>query len=86
MLPEIKLYSLSTCHHCAAAKQYFDDHAIAYDCVYVDRQYAEDRNNIMDVLRTINPSLSFPTIVVGDVVVAGFILEKVEDALQKYAD
>jgi glutaredoxin-like protein NrdH len=84
MTPEIKVYALSTCHHCAAAKEYLDARAIPYDCVYVDRLYAEERNETMPILRKLNPALSFPTIVIGDRVIAGFIREEIEDALKKY--
>lgn len=84
MTPEIKVYALSTCHHCAAAKKYLDERAVPYDHVFVDRLYAEERNKTMPILRELNPSLSFPTIVIGDKVFAGFVREDIEDALKKY--
>ena len=85
MKPEIKVYALSTCHHCAAAKEYLDVREIPYDCVFVDRLYAEERNATMPILHSLNPTLSFPTIVIGDQVFAGFVPEEIEAALEKYA-
>ena len=84
MAPKITVYSLSTCHHCTAAKEYLDSVEIAYDCIYVDRLYAEERNEIMAHLRTLNPSMSFPTIVIDEQVIAGFRREEVEAALNQH--
>ena len=86
MAPEITVYALSTCPHCANAKQYLDERDIAYDCVYVDRLYVEERNDTMAIVRRLNPALSFPTIVIGDKVLAGFRREELEDALKEYLD
>ena len=82
MTPAIKVYALSTCHHCAAAKEYLASRNLEYDCVYVDRLYTEDRNQVMAELRRINPTLTFPTIVIGATVVAGFQADKIEAALE----
>lgn len=77
----IKLYSLSTCPKCAAAKDYLDERRIPYDCVYVDRLYAEERNAAMALLGRINPALSFPTLVMGEAVIPGFRPEEIDAAL-----
>jgi len=81
MAPHITVYALSTCHHCAAAKEYLASQGLAFDCVYVDRLYTEERNEAMAILRRINPSLTFPTIVIGEAVIAGFQADKIKAAL-----
>ena len=79
----IKVYALSTCVHCKHAKEYLDDHHIAYECVHVDFLTGEERNTIMAVVRKINPSLSFPTIVIGNKVIVGFRQEEIEQAIDQ---
>ncbi len=84
MAQTIRIYALSTCHHCSSAKELLDERKIPYDCVYVDRLYAEERNETMALLRTLNPVMSFPTIVIGDKVVVGFSRDVLEEALKDY--
>ncbi|WP_428565881.1 MAG: glutaredoxin family protein [Solidesulfovibrio sp. DCME] len=81
MSAEIKVYALSTCLHCKHAKEFLEEHKIPYDCVHVDYLYGEERNVIMDVLRKLNPAISFPTIVIGNKVIVGFRREEIEQAL-----
>ena len=83
MSPEIKVYALSTCVHCKHAKEYLEEHNIPYDCVYVDRLFGEERNDVMDAVRKLNAALSFPTIVIGDKVIVGFRREEIEQALEQ---
>ena len=72
MSSEIKVYALSTCVHCKHAKEYLEEHKIPYDCVHVDFLSGEERTQVMDIVRKLNPALSFPTIVIGDKVIVGF--------------
>ncbi len=81
MSPDIKVYALSTCMHCKHAKEYLEEHDIPYDCVHVDFLSGEERNEVMNIVRKLNPSLSFPTIVIGDKVIVGFRREEIEQAL-----
>lgn len=81
MSSEIKVYALSTCVHCKHAKEFLEEHKIPYDCVHVDLLNSEDRAKVMDIVRKLNPSLSFPTIVLGDKVIVGFRREEIEQAL-----
>ena len=77
----IKVYALSTCVHCTPAKEYLEDHPIPYDCVHVDFLSGEERTQIMDIVRKLNPAMSFPTIVIGKKVIVGFRREEIEQAL-----
>ncbi len=72
MSAEIKVYALSTCVHCKHAKEFLEEKHIPYDCVHVDYLTGEERTKIMDIVRKLNPALSFPTIVIGDKVIVGF--------------
>jgi glutaredoxin len=81
MSADIKVYALSTCVHCKHAKEYLEEHHIPFDCVHVDFLSGDERAAIMDIVRKLNPSLSFPTIVIGDKVIVGFRREELETAL-----
>ena len=72
MSADIKVYALSTCVHCKHAKEFLEEKHIPYDCVHVDFLSGEERAKIMDIVRKLNPALSFPTIVIGDKVIVGF--------------
>jgi len=82
MAPDIKIYALSTCVHCKHAKEYFEENHLAYDCIHVDLLTGDERAKTMDVVRTLNPSLSFPTIVIGKTVVVGFRRDEIENAIE----
>lgn len=72
MHPPVIIYALSTCVHCAKAKELLDELIDGnYTCHYVDRLTGDDRNDRMRELRLINPTLSFPTIRIGDTVILG---------------
>lgn len=85
MAPNIKIYALSTCIHCKHAKEYLDKHSIPYQCVHVDSLAAEERAGVMAVVRRLNPSMSFPTIVIGKKVIVGFHREEIDTAIEECA-
>ena len=72
MSADIKVYALTTCVHCKHAKEFLDEQHIPYDCVHVDYLTGEERTKVMEIVRKLNPALSFPTIVIGDKVIVGF--------------
>jgi glutaredoxin-like protein NrdH len=77
----IKIYTLSTCSHCKAAKKFLNDLSVQYDCVDVDLLDAEDKATALDEVRKYNPKLTFPTILCGDKVIIGFQDREIKDAL-----
>ena len=83
MSPEkqVKLYTLSTCSHCKATKQFLGDCNVQYDFVDVDLLKGEEREAILADVRKLNPLCSFPTIIIGDKVIVGFREEKIREAL-----
>jgi glutaredoxin len=72
----VKVYALSTCIHCRNCKDFLNEMGVTYDCVHVDELTGEERKQIVEEVRKLNPSVSFPTVVVGDKVVVGFKKEE----------
>ena len=77
----VKLYTLSTCSHCRATKEFLNDCAVKYDFEDVDLLEGEERKAILEDVRKWNPKCSFPTIVIGDKVIAGFKENEIKEAL-----
>ena len=78
---KVKMYTLSTCSHCKAAKQWMADHGIEYDFVDVDLLQGEERKDMIREVRQHNPNTTFPTILIGDEVIVGVEEEKLKAAL-----
>jgi len=83
MIPTITIYTLSTCSHCAHAKEYLEEHEIPYEGINVDFKSGDERNQVMDTVRKLNPAITFPTIVIGEKVIVGFRREEIEAALKE---
>lgn len=81
MAPEVKVYALSTCVHCRQAKEFLDTQDIDYDCVHVDLLTGDERKAAVEEVRKHNPSVSFPTIVIGDRVIVGFRRDEILAAI-----
>jgi glutaredoxin-like protein NrdH len=77
----VKMYTLSTCGHCKAAKQFMGDHAVAHEFIDVDLLTGESRKSTIDEVRKYNPGCSFPTILIGDTVIIGFNEKALREAL-----
>jgi len=78
---DVMLYALSTCIHCKNTKEYLDDCGVKYDCVEVDKLEGDERKNIIEEIKKVNPSCSFPTIIIGDKIIVGFRKEEIKEAL-----
>jgi glutaredoxin-like protein NrdH len=81
MKQTVKMYTLSTCGHCMAAKKFLGDHAVAHEFTDVDLLSIEDRKAILDEVRKYNPGCSFPTILIGDTVIIGYNEKAIREAL-----
>jgi glutaredoxin-like protein NrdH len=77
----VKMYTLSTCGHCKAAKQFMGDHEIVHEFTDVDLLAADARKAALDEIRKFNPSCSFPTILIGDAVIIGYNEKAIREAL-----
>ena len=69
--PRVFVYALSTCGHCRAAKKFLADKGVEYDSIDVDLLPRDDLRKTLSEVAKLNPSQSFPTIVIGDVVIVG---------------
>ncbi len=81
MQPEVKVFALSTCSHCKAAKKLLDECIIKYDATEVDLLSGAERAAALEDLKKVNPNCSFPTIIIGDKVIVGFKEEEIRKAL-----
>jgi glutaredoxin-like protein NrdH len=76
-----KLYTLSTCIHCSAAKRFLKEHGIDFDYVDVDKLDGSERDKVQEEVMKIGGGFRFPTIVVGKKVIVGFYEDKLKEAL-----
>jgi glutaredoxin len=77
----IKIYTLSTCSHCKAAKKFLNDLNVRYEFIDVDLLDAEEKAAVLNEVRKYNPRLTFPTILCGDKVIIGFQDREIKEAL-----
>ncbi len=78
---KIKLYTLSTCSHCTRTKRFFKENDIAMEFIDVDLLSGDEREQIMNEVRKLNPDCSFPTICIGETVIVGFNETELRKAL-----
>jgi len=83
MALQIKIYTLSTCSHCKAAKKFFNECGASYDSVELDLLASEERVNMLNEVLRLNPQASFPTILIGDEVIAGFQEQRIKEILNR---
>ena len=77
----VKIYSLSTCSHCRAAKKFLGACTIKYDFVDVDLLEGDEKRAIIEDVKQFNPRCSFPTIVIGSKVIVGYKEKEIKEAL-----
>jgi glutaredoxin-like protein NrdH len=78
---KVKVYTLSTCGHCKAAKRLLDDCSVAYEFTDVDLLTGDERTEVLEDVRKLNPRCSFPTIIIEDRVIVGFKENEIKEAL-----
>jgi glutaredoxin-like protein NrdH len=79
---KIKLYALSTCVHCRGCRDLLNKSGCAYDCIDVDKLEPAERKRALEEIKTLNPRISFPTLVIGDKVIVGFKKEEIQEILK----
>ncbi|MDX9715142.1 MAG: glutaredoxin family protein [Dissulfurispiraceae bacterium] len=77
----VKMYTLSTCVHCNAAKKMLNDCSIKFDFTDIDLLEGQERENIIAELKKFNERCTFPTIVIGSKVIVGFREDEIKKAL-----
>jgi glutaredoxin len=81
MAKKVKIYTLSTCSHCKAAKKFLNENQIIFDATDVDLLQGADREAALDEVIQFNPQRSFPTIIIGDRIIVGFKEKDMREAL-----
>ncbi len=77
----VKIYTLSTCSHCKAAKKFLNENQVVFDATDVDLLHGADREAMLNEVIQYNPQRSFPTIVIGNQVIIGFKEAALREAL-----
>jgi glutaredoxin len=80
----VDMFGLSTCIHCRHTREFLDEIHQPYTCTYVDQLSGEERREALDVVRSVNPGMSFPTLIIdkGKEVVVGFKPEELTEILE----
>lgn len=76
-----RLFTLSTCVHCKAAKRFFKLHGIDFDHIDVDKLDSREKEAILSEMTRLSGTCRFPTIVIGNTVIVGFYEDKVRAAI-----
>ena len=82
MAKKVRIYTLSTCSHCKAAKKFLNENNIAYDATDVDLLQGTEREAMLNEMIQYNPHRSFPTLVIGHKVIIGFKENDIREALE----
>ena len=77
----VKLFTLSTCSHCKAVKNFLDKCTVKYEFRDVDLLTGEERQAVIAEVKKLNEACSFPTIIIGDRVIIGFKEQEIREAL-----
>jgi glutaredoxin-like protein NrdH len=81
MQKPIKIFTLSTCVHCKAAKKLLNECAASFEFIDVDLLAGEAQKAVLEDVKKFNPECSFPTIIIGDKVIVGFKENEIRSAL-----
>ena len=75
------LLAISTCPRCLAMKEFLKNYNVDVKIVDVDLLAPGDRKAVYNFMEPINPRLSFPTLIVGDLAVIGEDYQEVKQVL-----
>ena len=81
MSHQVKMYTLSTCSHCKAAKKFLKDNGINFAFTDVDLLQNPEKENTLKEVVKYNPQRSFPTIIIGNKIIVGFREQDIREAL-----
>jgi len=77
----VVLYALSTCVYCNTIKKMFEEQDVDYQCIQADKLSERERRAVIEEIKKVNPRCSFPTLVIDEVVITGFKVQEIKDAL-----
>jgi glutaredoxin-like protein NrdH len=81
MQKPIKIYTLSTCVHCKDTKKLLNECGVTYEFIDVDLFSGEAQKTVLEDMKKYNPACTFPTIIIGDKVIIGFLENEIRREL-----
>jgi glutaredoxin-like protein NrdH len=81
MANQVKMYTLSTCSHCKAAKKFLADNGINFEFTDVDLLQKSEKDDALKEIAKYNPQRSFPTIIIGNKIIVGFRENDIRETL-----
>jgi glutaredoxin-like protein NrdH len=78
---KIKMYTLSTCSHCKAAKKFLADNGVTFEFTDVDLLQGSEKEDTLKEVVKYNPQRSFPTIIIGNKIIIGFREQDIRETL-----
>lgn len=79
--PPVRIFSLSTCVHCAALKKLLQKHGIPFEFTDIDLMAKEERRQFLREIAPYNPQKTFPIIIINNQAIVGFRRELIEREL-----
>ena len=67
-MKKVTLYTLSTCPVCKKVKKFLDENKVMYSSIEVDTLEGSEQRAATKELSRHNPQMSYPTVVIEDVV------------------
>ena len=79
----VKMYTISTCGYCRAAKAFLREQGIPFEFIDIDLLEDDEKHRILKEAREVTSvdRISFPTIVIGETVIIGFREDQIRKAL-----
>ncbi len=81
MPKKVILFALSTCGWCKRTKRFFEKHKVEAEVIDVDLLEGDEKTRVREEVAKYNPRRSYPTVVIDDVVVAGFDERRLKELL-----
>jgi glutaredoxin len=75
-----KMFALSTCAHCRAAKKLLVELGLHFDQVEVDALPEKEMDEALNEMSRHNPAQTFPTLIVGRRVIVGYLADDIKAA------
>lgn len=63
---DVRLYALSTCQWCRKTKDLLNELGVDYHYIDVDLVFGEEREKLLEKIRSFNPACSFPTMIIDE--------------------
>lgn len=81
--PQVKVYSATWCGYCKSLKKFLAAEGIAASVIDVDRLPEAEQKRMETEMKRLTGRVSFPTVVIGDEVIAGFSPSRIRKALER---